>query len=291
MDRSDLGDRMKGYEGREAGRRLMPRLPICVRIDGKRFSRFTKGLHRPYDTRLSELMVATTTHLVKQSNATIGYTQSDEISLILYQTGPRGEVMFDRRIQKLTSVLASMTTAYFNHHLADHIPEKAGQLALFDCRVWAVPDREEATNTLLWRELDATKNSISMAARAHYSHKQLMNRSGSEMLEMLFARGIDWNDFPAFFKRGTYVQRRRELRRFEAEELARLPPQHQAHSDPELMVERWIIQRLELPPLRRLSNRVAVVFDGAEPEAAEPGAAEPGAAEPGAAEPGAAEPG
>ena len=161
----DLGDRMKEYELAEAGRRLMARLPICVRIDGKRFSRFTEGLKRPYDERLSRLMVATTQHLVEESAALAGYTQSDEISLLYYDEDPKTQLFLDRRIQKLTSILSSMATGYFNAHLGSHIPEKAGSVALFDCRVWSVPTLDEAANTFLWRELDATKNSVSMAAR------------------------------------------------------------------------------------------------------------------------------
>lgn len=256
-----LGDRMKMYERREAGRRAMPGLPICVRIDGKGFSRFTRSLPRPFDPRLSTLMVETTRALVTDTGANVGYTQSDEITLI-FAPGP---VYLDGRLQKMTSILASMTTAHFNAHLAAAIPEKAGQVALFDCRVWTVPSLEEAANVLLWRELDATKNSISMAARAVFSHKQVHGKNGDEMKDMLFRADIDWDAYPAYFKRGTYVQRRRVERRFTAEELAVLPPKHAAHQDPDLVVSRTEVQVLSVPPLRTVSNRVGFVFDGEAP--------------------------
>ena len=265
----DLGDRMKDYERAEAGRRLMPRLPICARIDGKRFSQFTQGLARPYDERLSRLMVATTQHLMHESAALVGYTQSDEISLLFYQDDLKAQVFLDRRIQKLTSILASMTTGYFNAHLATALPEKAGSVALFDCRVWAVPTKDEAANVFLWRELDATKNSVSMAARAYYPSAELHARDNSELQEMLFRKGVNWNDYPGFFKRGTFLLRRTVERKFTASELLELPPQHAARKDPDLVIVRHEIRPMNLPPFGRLQNRVGVLFDGEEPRLAD----------------------
>lgn len=261
----DLGDRMKEYEMAEAGRRLMARLPILARIDGKRFSRFTEGLPRPYDERLSRLMVATTRHLVEESAALAGYTQSDEISLLFHSDDRKVQLFLDRRVQKLTSILASMTTAVFNAGLAAAIPERAGSLALFDCRVWAVPNEDEAANAFLWRELDATKNSVSMAARAYYSHGELHDRTSSEMQEMLFAKGVNWNDYPAFFKRGTFVLRRTLERKFTTAELESLPPKHAARTDPDLVVRRSEVQAVELPPFGRITNRVGTLIRGEEP--------------------------
>jgi tRNA(His) 5'-end guanylyltransferase len=259
---------MKGYEAAEAMRRL---LPVCVRLDGKAFHTFTRGLPRPYDERLSRLMVETTRHLVAETNARIGYTQSDEISLVLYSSDPKSQIFLDGRVQKLTSILASMATAAFHRHLPDFVPEKAGALPLFDCRVWNVPTLDEAVNTLIWRELDATKNSISMAAHAHFPHGRVHGLDGAQMQELLFReKGINWNDFPAFFKRGTYVQRRRVLRPFSAAEIEQLPPKHAARTNPDLVVERAEVRAIELPPLARVVNRVAVVFEGADPVAGAP---------------------
>lgn len=132
--------------------------------------------------------------------------------------------------------------------------------------MWNVPSLEEAANAFLWRELDATKNSIAMAARAYFSHKQIDNKSGTEMQEMLRQKGVEWNDYPDFFKRGTYVQRRKTLRKFTAEELDKLPPLHEARKNPDLMVERTDCVALALPPLRLVKNRVEVLFAGAEPQ-------------------------
>jgi len=265
-DSTALGDRMKLYERAESARRCMPLLPICARIDGKRFSRFTAGLARPYDQRLSRLMIEVTKYLIEHSHARVGYTQSDEISLLYQAESFNQQVFLDGRVQKLTSILASMATAQFNALLSEYLPERAGALALFDCRVWTVPNREEASNVFLWRERDATKNSISMAAQHHYSHAELAHKDGAEMQEMLFRKGINWNDYPAFFKRGTFVQRRVVRRPFTTEELDSLPPLHAARTNPELVIERSELRALELPPLAKLRNRVEVLFDGAEPE-------------------------
>lgn len=263
----DLGDRMKMYEMAEAGRRCMPLLPIVARIDGRSFSKFTSGLERPFDRRLSELMIETVKYLVRETNAVCGYTQSDEITLAWYSPTSDSQIIFDGRISKLVSVLASLTTAHFNHHLPRYLPpEYAGKLPHFDARVWNLPSLEEATNVFLWRELDAIKNSIAMAARAHFSHKQIDNKNGAEMQAMLRDKGVDWNDYPDFFKRGTYVQRRKTLRRFTGEELERLPPLHEARKNPDLMIERTDYVPLAMPPLRSVRNRVEVLFAGADPE-------------------------
>lgn len=265
MSTDQFGDRMKQYENHEAGRRLLSLLPVCARIDGKGFSKFTKGLQRPYDSRLVELMCQTTTYLVQETQACIGYTQSDEISLVWYSDEYKRQIFCDRRIQKMVSVVASMTTAFFNTFLAKHIPEKAGVLALFDCRIWQVPSLEEAANTLLWRVFDATRNSMSMAARHYYPHEALHKKTCDNMQEMLWQQGVNWNDYPNFFKRGTFIQKRNVVRTFTADEIAQLPPNHEARKNPSLTIERSEIHRLEMPPFSKVVNRVDVIFSGAMP--------------------------
>lgn len=136
---------------------------------------------------------------------------------------------------------------------------------MFDCRVFQVPTRAEAVNCLIWRELDATRNSIQMAAQANFSHKQLHGKNCNELQEMLFQeKAINWNDYPSFFKRGTYIQRRKVVRAYTSSELDVLPLNHNAHKNPDLMVERTEIRSVDLPPLMKATNREAVVFDGAD---------------------------
>jgi len=280
----DLGDRQKLYEGIESDRRFMPLLPICCRLDGKNFSKFTKGLKRPHDTLFSRLMLNTTYELVKETCACIGYTQSDEISLVYYSNDIKSQVFFDGRIQKMCSVLASMCSVYFNgllQGIAEEMNEsaknemdkqealvwskKANQSPIFDCRVWTVPNQIEACNYLAFREHDATRNSISMAASEYYSDKELFKKNSSEKQELLFSKGINWNNYPIHFKRGTYIQRRKVLRPFTTEEIDNLPEKHEAINNPNLMVERTEVRELDLPPLNKVINKIEVVFEGKDP--------------------------
>jgi tRNA(His) guanylyltransferase len=261
-----LGDRMKVYESMEAGRRLMPLLPALARLDGKCFSGFTKGLARPFDLRLTELMIETTRHLVMETGANCGYTQSDEITLGWCSKDFTTQIYFDGRIQKMTSVLAARASVYFAGKLAEMIPEKADRPPVFDCRVWNVPNVVEGANAFLWREQDATKNSILMAAHSRFSDARMFRKNTGELQDMLHSVGINWNDYPATFKRGTYIQRRQSLRKFSAEELNVLPPNHEARANPDLMVERSDCVRLELPKLISIANRADVIFRGADPE-------------------------
>jgi len=260
MERTSLGDRMKQYETLESGRRLMPGLPVLARIDGRSFSHFTRDLQRPFDPHLSRVMIDTTRFLVEETGALAGYTQSDEISLMWHNEDPEVEMLFDGRIQKLSSVLAAISTVEFNRLLRESLPSHVDRRPVFDCRVWSVPSREEAANTFLWRERDATKNSVSMAARAFYSHLELHGKSSRQMQAMLLEKDVNWNDYPSFFKRGTFVQRKPTLRRFTTSEIESLPPKHHARIDSELEYERWETLEIEMPPFGRVRNRVDVLF-------------------------------
>lgn len=261
-----LGDRMKLYEQDWAGKRFIPLLPICARLDGKNFSRFTRNFKRPFDEGFHEAMAYVAKMLVEDTGAVISYTQSDEISLIYYSDSINSQVFYDGKVQKMVSVLSSMATFHFQRALERFLPDSYGAPAFFDCRVWLVPNKEEAVNTLVWRELDATKNSISMAASHYYSHKELMNKSGSEKQEMLFQKGVNWNNYPDTFKRGSYFQRKKKLLKFSAEELDRLPEKHAARANPDLMIERTVVERVKMPPIIKIPNRVEVVFNDAELE-------------------------
>jgi tRNA(His) 5'-end guanylyltransferase len=266
MKNDDFGDRMKLYEGAEAHRKFMPLLPICVRLDGRGFSKFTRGFERPYDQRMRDAMVATTTHLVKATNACLGYTQSDEISLVIYSDSMKSQTFFDGRIQKLVSVLSAMATARFMKEMFERFSvERMSMLPLFDCRAWNVPNLVEAANSFLWREIDATKNSISMAASCYYSHKELTGKTGPEKQEMLWQKGVNWNDYPAFFKRGVFVQRKTTSRVFTSDEVDRLPAKHAARTNPNLVVERSDVRVVDMPSFSTVKNRVLVVFNGADP--------------------------
>lgn len=264
-DKTALGDRMKWYESRYTNDQFMPMVPVIARLDGRAFHSFTKGLKRPYDERLTNLMVDTTKFLVQETNARCGYTQSDEITLVWLAEDWESEIFFAGKLQKMNSILASTATAYFNRNLSKHLPEKADALPLFDSRVFQVPTEFEAVNCFIWREMDATRNSIQMAAQANFTHNECQNKNCSELQEMLWSqKNINWNNYPSFFKRGTYVRRRVVERAFTTEELNALPEKHMARTNPELKIRRTVIMTEDFPPLTRILNREEVILHGAD---------------------------
>lgn len=243
-DKDDLGTRMKGYEDPSTGRKAFDGQVMIVRLDGNNFHNFTKGLKRPYDLRLSSLMVIVTEALVDKFRAKLGYTQSDEITLV-FTSGDSGNGVFeyDGRFQKYESLTAAYATAVFNKHLASAIPEKADATPIFDSRAYVVPNIREAYHVLLWRQQDATKNAISMAAQSMFSHKSLQGMSGPEMQERMFAeKGVNFNDYPYFFKRGTFVRRVSRVKELTAEELERIPEAHR----PTGPVRRNVIESMDI---------------------------------------------
>lgn len=262
-----LGDLMKSYEMSMAGVKVMKGIPLLARLDGRSFHSFTKGLPRPYDERLSTCMIETTKYLVEETHANVGYTQSDEISLAWFiPADSAADYMFDGRVQKLTSILAGLASAKFLRLVIEKIPEKADKIPVFDCRVWQVPTIDLAAQAFLWRELDATKNSISMAAHAYFSHKSLQGLNGSEKQERLWTeKGINWNDYPTFFKRGTYVQRKTFER--ELTEAERMAISEKHRPEPGQKFTRSSIVELELPPAKRVANYADVLFFKEAPKA------------------------
>jgi tRNA(His) guanylyltransferase len=241
------GDRLKAVEQVEAGRRADPTLPLMARLDGRSFSVFTRGLKRPFDERLSLLMVDTCRHLVGEMHAALGYTQSDEITLfwpvpaIAKDTGKPGEFLFGGKFQKLTSTLAAVATAFFVTELPKRIPEKAGTLPSFDCRVWSVT-LEEAFESCVWRQDDAIKNSISMAAQACFPHAQLTGKGSEQKKALLREIGKPWESEPVFFQMGTFVRRESRLVELTAEQLEKIPEKHR----PTEAVQRSEVAALEV---------------------------------------------
>lgn len=266
--RDALGDRCKAFEMAEAGRKAMQGLPLLARLDGRAFHTFTRGLERPYDPRFNRLMVETTRFLVGELHALIGYTQSDEISLMWHETDPKTEMLFGGRFQKITSVVAGLASARFAQMIPDLLPDKAGRVPCFDCRAWQVPTREDALEVFLWREDDATKNSVSMLTRGHYSAKEMHGQGRADQMDMLMAKGVNWNDQPAFFKRGTYVRRRTVQRALTPDERERIPEAHRPAAGE--LVTRSVVDDVDMPPIRRVGNLIAVLFDGADPVLREP---------------------
>lgn len=222
----DLGTRMKEFYENIPKTKLMRRTPVAIRIDGKAFHTFTKGLKKPFDDILIEVMQETTKCLCKNIQGCVfGYTQSDEITLILVDYKElNSSAWFDYEVQKLCSISASMAAMIFNRLFekaylknfgVTSTPEDTTYLdtlkkcvkkgAMFDARCFNIP-KEEVTNLVYWRQLDAARNSVQMVGRAYFSHKELENCNCSKIQDMLHEKfGINWNDFPAYKKRGTAV--------------------------------------------------------------------------------------
>lgn len=270
-NKDSFGDRIKAYEAVESHRRFLPLLPVYARIDGRSFSEFTRGLDRPYDVELSNIMRETTRWLVEETGACMGYTQSDEISLVWYSNNTQTQIFFNGRVTKMTSTLAAMASVKFNYlclNSVDKIAKRArSKLPTFDARVFQLPNLVEAANTFLWREQDATKNAISMAAHAFFSHSQLQGKTGAEKQEMLWqTHGINFNDYPAFFKRGSWFARRKFSRELTVEELERIPEKHR----PTGPILRTSVVEVEMPKFTSVTNRVGVIFNGEDPEIKNP---------------------
>lgn len=201
-----LGDRMKGYEN--AYRLYLPkRLPVIIRIDGKAFHTYTKGMQKPWDSGLEICMRVTAKELCDSiQGAQLAYVQSDEISILIHNYKKlNSEAWFDNNLQKLTSVSASIATAIFN--LSATSLGLSPNLALFDSRAWVLPEAE-VCNYFIWRQQDASRNSVSMLAQSLYSHKELQNKNSPQLQEMCFQAGHNWDSLPTHHKRGFCVIRK-----------------------------------------------------------------------------------
>lgn len=204
-----LGDRLKAVERLEAGKKLDAKKPLVCRLDGKSFHTYTKKMKKPFDEVLIKAMQETTKFLIEKSHADIGYTQSDEITLV-YLPKENSTPYLDSKVQKLTSILASFATAKFNQFATENSLSK--DFAFFDSRVWNVETNHDVFEVFLWRQEDAVKNSISMLAQAHFSAKELHKKSSRDKIEMLKEKGIRWEAQPEHFKSGTFWARKLSLK-------------------------------------------------------------------------------
>ena len=215
MDKSSLGDRMKEYEATSQGN-VLRRTPVIIRVDGKAFHTFTKRFRDadapdPFSPVMHHLMTATARAMVANIQcAVLAYTQSDEISILL-RDWDRHETQqwFGGKLQKMISVSAAQASAYFNFFLTREIGplDYVGTVPLFDSRVFQLP-MDEVTNYFVWRQQDATRNSVQMLGRHYYSHKEMHGKNVSQIQDMLMGVGIlpvNWNDIDTWKKRGTCV--------------------------------------------------------------------------------------
>lgn len=263
----ELGDRMKEYEAVETRRRLDITHPIYARIDGRGFSKFTKGMNRPYDHRMSSCMIETVSTLVEHTHAKIGFTQSDEISLCWQADSSESSIFFDGKTQKMASVLSSLATAAFTRALLNSddadFRSYISRMPHFDCRVFQIPSRVETANAFVWRAKDARRNAVLMVAQHHLGHKRVQNKNVTELLGILLDEGIDFETFPDFFKNGTFVRRETELRMLREEERLCIP--EAKRPDPAHLFSRSSVKKMDMPFFLSVQNREEVIFDGKSP--------------------------
>lgn len=205
-----IGDRMKRqYEDRT--RYMLPRRTYTIiRIDGKAFHTYTRGLEKPYDDGLMcDLDSAAKAVCQTAMGCVFAYGQSDEYSFLLHDfERHQTEAWFDGNLQKIASVAASVFTVSFVRHRIDRVGLADCGSPAFDARVFTIADHDEALNYFVWRQQDATRNAIQMVGDANFSPKQTHKVNTSQLQEMLFQqRGINFNDYPVAFKRGRVVHR------------------------------------------------------------------------------------
>lgn len=215
-----LGDRMKSqYEDRS--RFFLPRRTYTViRVDGRAFHTWTRGLEKPYDARFMECMDAAAIALCKEiAGARFAYVQSDEISVLTTDFADEGsQSWFDGNLQKTVSVSASIATvafnmkaAYFTQTAAWVDPKKVDPWfhkepnAVFDARAFTIPDYIEVENYFIWRQQDASRNSVTLLASAYASHKKLHGKSTTERHEIIHEAGDNWAKHPVRFKHGAVI--------------------------------------------------------------------------------------
>lgn len=238
MFADNLGDRMKGHYENLTKTKLIQEVPVIIRIDGKAFHTFTKKFEKPFDKVLVKSMQETTKYLCENiQNCIFGYTQSDEISLVLIKPLISSAVWFDYEVQKLCSVSASMATLAFmksfhknalKYSLEAHAENPNTDLssiyeaavekgAMFDARCFNIPECE-VVNCIYWRQIDAKRNSVQMLARSLYSHKQLDRKNTADLLELCKEKGQVWEDLSNHLKWGSAVKYNFETHKVEIDE-------------------------------------------------------------------------
>ncbi|MCA8830247.1 tRNA(His) guanylyltransferase Thg1 family protein [Hymenobacter pini] len=205
MKFDDLDARMRVFETAH-DHCALPGLYLVARLDGRGFTRLTKEVHTfeaPFDVRMRDYMAETTRHLLECGFRMVyGYTQSDEISLLLHPT----EDSFGRKLRKYTSVLAGEASAKFSLLLGD--------VGVFDCRISQLPRRDDVVDYFRWRQEDAARNSLNahcywllrkQGRTVAEATAQVKGQRTATKHDLLFANGINYNDLPAWQKRGLGV--------------------------------------------------------------------------------------
>ncbi len=239
-----LGTKQKAIESKFK-HYLIDDMYTVVRLDGRAFHTFTRGLKKPFDDSLIECMENTTKALIKQFHASLGYTQSDEITLVFSN---KKELPFGGVYSKILSTTASYASSFFIKQVSLHLPQKVDMVPTFDSRVVQYAHIDGVLENLLWRETDATRNSLSMLAQANFSQKQLHGKGRKAIHDMLHGIGVNWNDLPDNKKRGSYFYPTVVEKHLSEDELKMIPEKHR----PTGPVMRGLVDRLCIHPMEKI---------------------------------------
>lgn len=265
MKHDGLGERIKSqYELPETSRRFAATEIIYARIDGRRFSRFTKEFIRPFDDVFAQLMQKAAATLVAEFQPLLGYVQSDEISLLFANTRPESAHLYDGRIQKLVSTLAATTTSIFTLEGLEtmHRERFLSHRPSFDARVFAVPSQEEAANAILWRCMDCLKNAKSQFARHYLSPQEMHGKSGDELVALVLERcGADFTLIDDYYKYGYFYRLEPTVGEIGEEVFLKIPEGKRPFSR---LVERSEVKS-RCCDFRMVANRAEFIFEREEP--------------------------
>lgn len=196
-----IGDRIKSNYENRARYELTRRTPVIVRVDGRAFHTFTRGMNKPFDQKLIDSMVAGAVAVASEMQGfKAAYVQSDEASFFMtdYDT-LQTDGWFGYCKSKIETISASVMTAAFNRNIA------LSHDAYFDARAFNIP-KEEVANYFLWRCMDWERNSVSMYCNAHFSHKQMHGQGKAQQHEMLHTIGRNWTtDLTSQQRNGTWI--------------------------------------------------------------------------------------
>lgn len=272
----ELGLRMKVYESYTTSSKLMPKLPVYCRIDGRAFHTFCRGLEKPFCGELVQTMQEVTKFLVGETHALLGYTQSDEINLCWEDIT---KLPFDGKLFKLESILPSLATAKFINYInymynsskgSDNnqwkiLFNKVQKLnPTFDCRIFQLPDMEELANCFVWREIDAVRNSVQMLAQANFSHKELHGLKRKKLQDkLLVEKDINWNNLSDDLKRGAYFKLVFIEKEIDDDTWNKIPNHKKPSSK---TAKRPKVELIQLPIMKKVENKTGVYFDNEEPK-------------------------
>lgn len=197
----ELEERMKNYEKKYD---LPINLPVIIRIDGRAFHTFTRGMEKPFDETFIDMMNTIGLELCDEiQNCRLAFLQSDEISFLVYNR-IESDCWFSNEIQKMSSISASLAASIATKYVSEKIPEKSRINITFDSRSFIMPEKDVA-NYFIYRQMDWERNSLQMLTRKYYSQKKMEYKNCQDMHEMLYDKGINWNDMPTYLKRGRCI--------------------------------------------------------------------------------------